>query len=152
MLGVVVGDLKPWHSSLPRVLARCMAAGMAVPDQSDRQYYRRKYVVECMRGEDFEYDGNARMSSDTSATLPASPVALMMNAATGGLAIIKGQAVFTEGHELDRKWRVRRRRLDDGCLRRKRRGCWRSWDEIKTLDRRMFCTQAADWYSPGCKS
>ena len=36
------------------------------------------------------------------------------------------QGEFTEGHELDRKWRVPK---EMACLRRKRSGCWRSWNE-----------------------
>src|SRR5215470_11499710 len=34
------------------------------------------------------------------------------------------QGDFTEGHELDRKWRVPKEMGGDGYRRRKRRGCW----------------------------
>jgi len=46
--------------AIPRVLARCMAAGIAVPevpsDPYDRDADRRSYVMACMRGEGFEYN------------------------------------------------------------------------------------------------
>jgi len=44
----------------PRVLARCMAAGITVPevpsDPRDEDGDRRSYVMACMRGEGYEYD------------------------------------------------------------------------------------------------
>ena len=80
-LGAAFGHLKPWqirmsaedqdilagikeHSiwevTMPRVLARCVAAGIAVPvlpsDPHDENGDRRSYVMACMRGEGFEYD------------------------------------------------------------------------------------------------
>jgi len=39
------------------------------------------------------------------------------------------QGEFTEGHELDRKWRVPEETLGEGYRRRRQSGCWRSWDE-----------------------
>jgi len=42
---------------IPRVLARCRAAGIAAvpsgPNKDNRE--RRSYVIACMRGEDFEF-------------------------------------------------------------------------------------------------
>jgi len=55
-----IEDIIARKTILPRVLARCMAAGIAVPevpsDPFDHDGDRRSYVIACMRGEDFEYN------------------------------------------------------------------------------------------------
>jgi hypothetical protein len=82
VLGAVFGHLKPWQrkvdkridsliaehvarEAIPRVLARCIATGIAVPelpsDPYDENGDRRSYVMACMRGEGYEYDVLAKM-------------------------------------------------------------------------------------------
>jgi hypothetical protein len=83
VLGAVFGHLKPWQrkeptaevkeilkyaaqrAPIPRVLARCIAAGTMVPevpsDPYDDNGDRRAYVMACMRGEGFEYDISGKM-------------------------------------------------------------------------------------------
>src|SRR5262245_45534197 len=48
------------------------------------------------------------------------PFMLVCGASLAGL----DEGTFTEGHELDRKWRVPKEMGGDGYRRRKRRGCW----------------------------
>jgi hypothetical protein len=50
------------------------------------------------------------------------PIHARMRAALVGL----DEGEFTEGHELDRKWRVPQEMVGGGCRRGKRRGCWAS--------------------------
>jgi hypothetical protein len=90
VLGAVFEHLKPWQrkaplsaedesltrkihehfarAEIPRVLARCIAAGIAVPmvpsDPADKDGDRRSYVMACMRGEGFEYGINERLGGD----------------------------------------------------------------------------------------
>ena len=49
----------------------------------------------------------------------ASIIHARMCAALAGL----DEGEFTEGHELDRKWKVAKETVGDGYRRRKRRGC-----------------------------
>src|SRR5262249_44281734 len=81
VLGAVFGHLKPWQrkaderiesfvaayaarAAIPRVLARCMAAGVSVPvlptDPYDEKGDRQSFVMLCMRGEGYEYDTLAK--------------------------------------------------------------------------------------------
>src|SRR5262249_60918628 len=48
------------------------------------------------------------------------PFMLVCGASLAGL----DEGTFTEGRELDRKWRVPKEMGGDGYRRRKRRGCW----------------------------
>ena len=105
VLGAVFEHLRPWQrkadeaslvaamkehvarAAIPRMLARCIAAGIAVPEVSsdpyDKDGDRRSYVMACMRGEGFEYTSLLRCWVEQTATLTATTRATEMSAATG---------------------------------------------------------------------